>query len=262
MSTANDGTGLTALITGASSGIGLEIARILAAEGHRVVLVARRAEQLDALATELESGGEARVQTVAADLASEGGVADVIAACLSVDVLVNNAGVGDFGPFALADPAGTTKMLRLNIEALTSLTRTYLPGMLERRRGQILNIASTAAFQPGPLMAVYYATKAYVLSFSEAIAEEVRGSGVTVTAACPGPTASGFQAAADMEHSKLVSGRKLPSAADVASAAVRAMHRGDPVAVIGARNKVMAASIRATPRPIVRRLVHRLQSPH
>ena len=131
--------------------------------------------------------------------------------------------------------------------------------MLERGSGRIMNVASTAAFQPGPLMAVYYATKAYVLSFSEALAEETRGTGVTVTALCPGPTASGFQAGAAMEQSRLVHGRKLPSSASVAAYGVKAMHRGDVVAVPGFGNKVLAASVRFSPRPVIRRMVHKMQ---
>jgi short-subunit dehydrogenase len=150
-------------------------------------------------------------------------------------------------------------MVELNVGALTRLARAYLPGMVERGGGRVMNVASTAAFQPGPLMAVYYASKAYVLSFSEALAEETRGSGVTVTALCPGPTASGFQSGATMEESRLVKGRKLPTASSVAAYGVKAMNRGDVVAVPGVANKVMAASIRFSPRPVVRRLVHRMQ---
>ncbi|MGZ4796315.1 MAG: SDR family NAD(P)-dependent oxidoreductase [Acidimicrobiia bacterium] len=244
----------TAVITGASGGIGLEIARVLAAD-HDLVLVARSAAKLEQLAEEL---GGARV--VAADLSEPGGVAKVVAEAPDADVLVNNAGVGDFGPFAAADLDKTLAMIQLNVASLTALTRHYLPAMLERGDGRILNVASTASFQPGPLMAVYYATKAYVLSFSEALSEETRGSGVTVTALCPGPTASGFQAAADMELSPLVANRKLPTPAEVAAFGVKAMRRGDAVAVPGLMNKVMAGSVRLTPRPVIRRLVHKLQA--
>jgi short-subunit dehydrogenase len=245
----------TALITGASSGIGLEIARILAAD-HDVVLAARRAEPMQELAKEI-----GRAQVIAVDLADHAGPTKLIAEVPRVDVLVNNAGFGDFGPFAEASETRIDDMVELNVGALTRLTRAYLPGMLERKSGRIMNLASTAAFQPGPLMAVYYATKSYVLSFSEALAEETRGSGVTVTALCPGPTASGFQAGAEMEHSGLVKGRKLPSAAQVAAYGVKAMNKGDVVAVPGFTNKAMAASIRFSPRPVVRRLVHRIQAP-
>ena len=243
----------TALVTGASSGIGLEIARILAKD-HDVVLAARRAGRLDALAAEL---GGARV--VAVDLADPAGPGRLVAEVPTVDVLVNNAGFGDWGAFADAPEAKLDEMIELNIGALTRLARAYMPAMRERGYGRVLNVASTAAFQPGPLMAVYYATKAYVLSLSEALAEEARGTGVTVTALCPGPTASEFQAGAAMETSRLVQGRKLPSAASVAAYGVKAMQRGDVVAVPGLVNKVMAASIRVSPRPVVRRLVHRMQ---
>jgi short-subunit dehydrogenase len=244
---------MKALVTGASGGIGLEIARVLAAD-HDLVLVARNAEKLDALAAEL--GG---AQVVAADLSDPAGVATVVAAVPTVDVLVNNAGVGDFGEFATVDRDKTLGMIQLNVASLTALTREYLPAMLDRGHGRIMNVASTASFQPGPLMAVYYATKAYVLSFTEAVAEEVRGTGVTVTALCPGPTTSGFQAAADMELSPLVANRKLPTSAEVAAYGVKAMRRGDVVAVPGLMNKVMATGVRLTPRPIMRRVVHRLQ---
>ena len=243
----------TALITGASSGIGLEIARILARD-HDVVLAARSVDKLEALAAEL---GRARV--VAVDLSDPSGSRKLVAEVPAVDVLVNNAGFADWGPFADAPEAKLDEMIELNVGALTRLTRAYLPGMIERGRGRVLNVASTAAFQPGPLMAVYYATKAYVLSLSEALAEETRGTAVTVTALCPGPTASGFQARAAMEESRLVKGRKLPSAASVAAYGVHAMNRGDVVAVPGAMNKVMAASVRVSPRPVIRRLVHRIQ---
>ena len=174
-------------------------------------------------------------------------------------MLVNNAGFGDFGEFADASPERLDQMIELNVGSLTRLSRTYLPAMLERGSGHVLNVASTAAFQPGPLMAVYYATKAYVLSFSEALAEETRGTGVTVTALCPGPTASGFQAGAAMEQSRLVHGRKLPTAASVAAYGVKAMQRGDVVAVPGFGNKVLAASVRFSPRPVIRRMVHKMQ---
>jgi uncharacterized protein len=179
----------TALVTGASGGIGLEIARVLARE-HDLVLVARSADRLHEVAAEL---GGARV--LAIDLAEPGAVARIVDEVPDLDVLVNNAGLGDFAPFAEADPAKLDALIALNIGVLTKLTRAYLPGMLDRKRGRILNVASTASFQPGPLMAVYYATKAYVLSLSEALAQETRGTGVTVTALCPGPTASGSRPA-------------------------------------------------------------------
>jgi len=228
----------SALITGASSGIGLEIARVLS-QDHDVTIAARSADKLEALAQKI---GGARV--VAVDLSDAAGPRTLVAELPAVDVLVNNAGFGDWGAFADAAETTLDEMIELNVGALTRLARAYLPGMLERGSGRIMNVASTAAFQPGPLMAVYYATKAYVLSFSEALAEETRGSGVTVTALCPGPTASGFQAGAAMEDSRLVKGRKLPTSAEVAAYGVKAMNRGDVVAVPGFMNKAMAASVR------------------
>jgi short-subunit dehydrogenase len=244
----------TALVTGASSGIGLEIARILARD-HDVIVAARSAAALHDLTAEL--GNNARA--VIADLSDPAGAAKLAAGVPDVDVLVNCAGFGDFGSFADEAPEKIDQMIVVNVASLTGLCRTYLPGMLQRSSGRILNVASTAAFQPGPLMAVYYATKAYVLSFSEALAEETRGTGVTVTALCPGPTASGFQAGASMEQSKLVHGKRLPSSASVAAFGVKAMQRGDVVAVPGFQNKLLAASIRFSPRPVVRRLVHKMQ---
>lgn len=244
----------TALVTGASGGIGLEIARALAVD-HDLVLVARSGERLREVAAELRNA-----KVLALDLAVPGSVARIVDEVPEVEVLVNNAGVGDFAPFAEADPAKLDALIALNIGALTGLTRAYLPGMLRRGHGRILNVASTASFQPGPLMAVYYASKAYVLSLSEALAEETRGSGVTVTALCPGPTASGFQAGASMEGSRLVRGRKLPTAASVAAYGVAAMRKGEAVAVPGVMNKMLAASVRFTPRPIIRRIVHRMQA--
>jgi uncharacterized protein len=195
----------------------------------------------------------------AADLGAREGPGRVLAVAPHVDVLVNNAGFGDFGAFGQSDLQRQLAMIDLNVRALTELTHHYLAGMLERGEGRILNVASTASFQPGPLMAVYYATKAYVLSFSEALSEETRGTGVSVTALCPGPTASGFQPAAGLEHSKLLAGRKLPSSATVAAAGYAAMKRGKPVVISGLKNRVVAASIRVTPRPVVRRIVHKIQ---
>ena len=245
----------TALITGASSGIGLEIARLLAKD-HDVVLAARSEAALKQLASEL--GGATRVVVV--DLADPGGPAKLVAEVPDVDVLVNNAGFGDFGEFAQASRDKLDQMLDVNVVALTRLCRAYLPAMLERGSGRILNVASTASFQPGPLMAVYYATKAYVLSLSEALAEETRGTGVTVTALCPGPTASGFQAGAAMEASKLVKDKLLPSSAAVAVFGVKAMNKGTVVAVHGMSNKLLATSIRFSPRPVIRRVVHKMQA--
>lgn len=255
----------TALITGASGGIGLEIARILAKQGHALVLVARNAQKLSELAAELRTQHAVQVTVLAADLGSTGAadalVAQLNAHGLQIDVLVNNAGFGMFGKHADTALAQEQAMIDLNITALTRLTKLLLPGMLARGKGQIMNVASTASFQPGPYMAVYYATKAYVLSYTEAIAEELRGTGVTVTALCPGPTASGFQDAAAMHDSALVKGKSLPTAAVVAAYGVQAMQQGQVVAIHGGVNWIMAQSTRFSPRFMVRRLVAMLSKP-
>jgi short-subunit dehydrogenase len=253
-----------ALVTGASSGIGLAVARRLAVD-HDLVLVARSADKLAELAAALERDHGAAVRVVGADLGNPDGVARVAAALDAgrpVDVLVNNAGLGVFGEFAATRLDDELAMLALNVVALTALTKLVVPGMVARGRGRILNVASTAAFQPGPFMAVYFATKAYVLSFSEAIGAELEGSGVTVTALCPGPTASGFQAAAQMESSKLVSGKALPTADEVAAAGVAAMQRGRRVAVVGVKNKLLVQSLRFLPRRTITATVKRMQAPH
>ncbi len=198
---------LTALVTGASSGIGEDLARLFAADGHNLVLVARGGERLHALAGELRDRKRIAASVIVADL-SDPASPDRIARELvengqQIDVLVNNAGFGQYGMFAKVDPVELGRLLQVNVSALTLLTRLLLPGMLSRRSGRVLNVASTAAFQPGPLMAPYYASKAYVLSLSEALAEETRGTGVTVTCLCPGPTTTRFQARAGMQKSKL-----------------------------------------------------------
>ena len=192
----------TVLVTGASSGIGLELAKCFAADGCRLVLVSRKGIVLEALATELRKAHKIQAQVITADLAQPESPTRLLAhlqnAGLKVDVLVNNAAFGAQGKFVELPLGRQLEMLQVNMTTLTHLTGLLLPGMVERRRGGVLNVASTAAFQPGPGMAIYYATKAYVLSFSEALAEELAGTGVTVTAVCPGPTATNFGTAANM----------------------------------------------------------------
>lgn len=245
----------TALITGASSGIGLELARVFAAEGADVLLAARSVEKLEVLAKELREAHGISVAVFPIDLSVQGAAQalydQVNSAGREVDHLVNNAGFGTSGAFAQADWAAEAAMLNLNVVALTQLTRLFLTDMLARGSGRILNVASTAAFQPGPFMAVYFATKAYVLSFSEAVAAEVAGTGVTVTALCPGPTASGFSDRANMAGSRLFSHRKLPTSAEVARFGYQAMHNGKRVAVHGLLNKVMVFAVRIAPRRTV-----------
>ena len=245
----------TAIVTGASGGIGLELARLLARDGHEVWLVARSADRLHEVARELSG---ARV--VVADLSTDSGIEAVLAAVPECDVLVNNAGFGDLGPFIASSAPKIDQMIGVNVRALTMLTHRYASGMSARGQGRILNVASTAAFQPGPLMSVYFATKAYVLSFSEGLAEELRGSGVTVTALCPGPTQSGFAEAAAMRGSGPVKGRRLPTSAEVAAAGYRALLAGEVVHVTGLRNRVLAAGVRVVPRSLARRVVMRLNS--
>lgn len=253
----------TVLITGASSGIGLELARCFAADGCRLALVARKCDALEALATELRKAYKIQAQVFTADLAHPETpprlLAHLQSAGLKVDVLVNNAGFGAQGKFAELPLGRQLEMLQVNITSLTHLTRLLLPGMIERRRGGILNVASTAAFQPGPGMAVYYATKAYVLSFSEALAEELAGTGVTVTASCPGPTATNFGTAANMRTLGLV--KKVSMTAEsVARISHRAFRRGTVVAVTGLRNQLPAFLVRLFPRAAVRKITKRLNN--
>jgi uncharacterized protein len=253
----------TVLVTGASSGIGLELARCFAADGSRLVLVARKGNVLEALAAELRKAHKIQTQVITADLAHPDSPARLLthlqSAGLKVDVLVNNAGFGAQGKFAELPLGRQLEMLQVNITSLTHLTGLLLPGMIERRRGGILNVASTAAFQPGPGMAVYYATKAYVLSFSEALAEELTGTGVTVTAVCPGPTATNFGAAANMRTLGLV--KKISMSAEVvARQDHRAFRRGQAVVINGFRNAFPAFLVRLFPRAAVRKIARRLNN--
>jgi uncharacterized protein len=252
-----------ALITGASNGIGLELAKVHASKGGDLVLVARNKARLDELKSELEVQYKISVYTIGKDLAADNAALDVYnemkAKNIQVDYLINNAGFGDFGFFVATDWNKELQMINLNITSLTQFCKLFLPDMVARKSGKIMNVASTAAFQSGPTMAVYYATKAYVLSFSEAIDNEVSDKGVTVTALCPGATESGFQAAAAMEESKLVKGKKLPTSKEVAEYGYRAMMKGKVVAIHGMMNYLMANSVRFTPRPLVVKITRMLQ---
>jgi short-subunit dehydrogenase len=237
------------------------LARILAREGHDLVLVARREDELRALADDLHASQGATSRVVPVDLARPGG-AERVAEDIgddAVDVLVNNAGFGGHGRFTETDRQHEQRMLAVNVVALTELTKLLLPGMVARGRGRILNVASTAAFQPGPFMAVYYATKAYVLSLSEALAEETRGTGVTVTALCPGVTETGFQQTSGVEHIPLTKGPFTMSASAVAEAAYRGMQRGRLLVIPGVANKVGAHAVRLTPRRVVLKIVRAVQ---
>jgi short-subunit dehydrogenase len=253
----------TALVTGASGGIGLELSRVLAREGNDLVLIARSAEKLEALAAELADKYGAKVKVMSKDLAHPAAPAEIFSRLknenIHIDMLVNNAGFGLYGPFAGTSWQKEQMMIDLNVRALTELTKIFLPDMISSKYGRILNVASTAAFQPGPLMAVYYASKAYVLSFSEAIANELKGTGVTVTALCPGPTESGFYDAAALHESKLFEGKKLPTSAEVAEYGYSAMMKGKTVAIHGTMNWIMANSVRFTPRKVVAAVVRMMQ---
>jgi uncharacterized protein len=253
----------TALITGASIGIGLEFAKVFAAAKNNLVIVARSEDKLKKLADELQSTFGIAVKVIAADLCKMDEVQKVYDTCkaenITIDYLVNNAGIGEFGNFAEGNWDKTEQMINLNITSLTKMCRLFIPDMLARKSGKILNVASTAAFQPGPTMAVYYATKSYVLFFSEAIYKELEGTGVHVTCLCPGATASGFQAAAAMEESNLVKGKKLPTSKEVAAFGYKAMMNNKMTVIHGLMNTIMATSIRFTPRKLVLAIVKKIQ---
>jgi short-subunit dehydrogenase len=249
-----------ALVTGASSGIGLELAKLLAAAGHDLVLVARRESELQTLASSLERELGTRSHIVVSDLAQPGAATALARsldeAGIELEILINNAGFGVHGPFVATDLQTELDMIQVNIVALTELSKQVIPGMVARGRGSVLNVASTAAFAPGPLMAVYYASKAYVLSLSEALAAELEGTGVNVIALCPGPTESGFQAVAGIGRSS----RRLPSSAEVAACGMQAIARGTTVAIAGTRNWWLVQSVRLLPRKLVARIIRRMQA--
>jgi short-subunit dehydrogenase len=253
----------TVLVTGASSGIGAELAHVFARHGSALVLTARSVDKLEVLAKELREKHGAAVRVVPGDLAAADGPRRLLErlaqASVQVDVLVNNAGYGGFGAFVETEWGDKAGMLQLNVVSLTELTQRLLPGMVARKRGGVLNVASTAAFQPGPLTAVYSASKAYVLSFSEAVAEEVAASGVTVTALCPGATVTGFATRAGMQGSRLFQAKGLPDAATVAQAGYDGFRRGATVVIPGLQNRFLAQSVRFMPRRWVTRVVRRMQ---
>jgi uncharacterized protein len=253
----------TVLITGASSGIGRELARLFAAEGSRLALVSRSGGTLQTLADELRRIYKIDARVFPTDLARPESVGQLInhlqIAGFKTDVLVNNAGFGAQGHFANLPLNRQLDMIQVNVTSLTHLTGLLLPGMIQRRRGGVLNVASTAAFQPGPRMAVYYASKAYVLSFSEALSEELAGTGVSVTAFCPGPTATNFINAAGMRESRLFS-RNAMTAVDVARIGHEGFRARRPVVIAGRANKLLAFSVRLAPRSWARRIAGRLNA--
>lgn len=259
------GNGLTALVTGASTGIGLALADKFAAAGHDIIISARDAAVLDHVAADLAARHGVTVTPIARDLAAIGGgaalAADIAARGLKVDVLVNNAGFGAAGAFDGSDVAAQLGMIDLNVRALVELTHIYWPAMLRAGRGGVLNVASTSAFQPGPLMAVYYASKAFVLHFSEALWEEARGTGVHVSCLCPGPTVSEFRARAGTGKTRLASSSVAMPTAPVARLGYDGFVANKRVVVTGARNAAMAGLVRFVPRGRLLKMVRSLQSP-
>lgn len=244
----------TALITGASGGIGYELAKLFARDHHNLVLVARSADKLAQIASELQTHGVS-VKTVALDLAEPHAPKFLFDQLqregIAVDILINNAGFGALGKFAQMPDDQIFGQINLNITALTQLTKLFLPPMLARHTGRIMNVASTAGFQPGPLMAVYYATKAYVISFSEAIANELKDSGVTVTCFCPGATHTGFAKRAGNDKSRLFKQLGAMNADKVALDGYRALMEGRTLAISGLHNWLVAQSTRLGPRKMV-----------
>lgn len=251
------------LITGASSGIGYELAKVFARNHHHLILVARSTDKLMILKKELQSEYKIEVEIFIADLSLLGSAEmlykNIQSKNLHVNILVNNAGVGTHGPFAETELKATQSMIHLNITSLTELTKLFLPSMLARKAGKILNVASTASFQPGPLMTVYYATKAFVLHFSEGLYEELKNTGVTVTTLCPGPTESGFMTAAKIDNIAVFDTLKLPTSKMVADYGYTALIQGQAVAVHGLMNKFLSSIVGFFPRWLVRKLVMQLQ---
>ena len=252
----------TALITGASAGLGREFAKIYAREGYDLIVVARSEEKLYKLKDELESIYDCRVRVLPQDLAKPNAAYEIydytLKQNITVDALVNNAGFGDFGNFWEVDAARQTELLQVNIVTLVQLTRYFLPGMVERKRGNVLNLSSVAAFSAGPRMSLYYASKEFVRSFSEAVAEETKGTGVTVTALCPGPTATNFEQAAQMKNSHMFSMFKPADAKSVAEAGYRAVQKGKTLRYYGLPTHVVNIATRLLPRSVCRKFMKKV----
>jgi short-subunit dehydrogenase len=244
-----------ALITGASGGIGYELAKLFAKDHHNLALVARNGPRLAQVADEIQRQFTITVKTFALDLteptAPQALFAQLQSAGVAVDVLVNNAGYGQYGEFADVPREESLGQIQLNITALTELTKLFLGPMLARRSGKIMNVASTAGFQPGPLMAVYYATKAYVISFSEALANELADKGITVTCLCPGATDTAFAGRAGNDATRLFKSLRPMDAKTVARVGYRGLLKGKTLVIPGFRNWLVAESIRVSPRKMV-----------
>ncbi|MFA5783178.1 MAG: SDR family oxidoreductase [Bacteroidales bacterium] len=251
------------LVTGASNGIGLDLARLLAKDKHNLILIARSAEKLNGAKASIEKDFGVKVKIIVADLSLPDAASklfdEIRKENIHVDILINNAGFGDYGPFVECNWQKQENMINLNILTLTKLTRLFLPAMISVKYGRILNLASVASFMPGPLMSVYYASKAFVLSFSYAIANEVKGTGVTVTALCPGPTDTGFMAAASLKESKLFKTFKPKSSLDVALYGYQRMLKGKTLAIPGTLNKLLVTIIRFSSGKLTSSVVKKIQ---
>jgi hypothetical protein len=258
------GQAKTALITGASSGIGKALAENFAKDGYDVILVARSVAKLQQHASDLQARFAITATAIGADLEANDGPAnlhaDIKRRGLAISALANNAGYGTFGEFKSSPLEVELAMMQLNMNAVVILTKLFLPDLIATK-GKIINTCSTAAFQPGPYMAVYYATKAFVLSFSEALAAELETSGVSVTTLCPGPTASGFQDKANMSASGLVKNKKLPTSEEVAALGYQAMQRGKRIYIPGLMNWLLAQAPRFLPRSLVTSIVKGMSKP-
>lgn len=255
--------GKIALITGASSGIGYDLCPLFAADKYDLIIVARNKSKLEEISRQLTQQYQIKVIPIAMDLSMVDS-ADLLCAeikkqSIEIEVLVNNAGFGLLGKFAGGDYQRLSEMMSLNIVTLTKLTRLLVPEMIGRGSGKIMNVASTAGFQPGPSMAVYYASKAYVLSFSEALANELEGSGVTVTTLCPGPTATLFQEIAGAKNTQLFSKANMMSSMEVALAGYRGMLEGKSLVIPGFRNKFLVILVKILPRQWVIKFVQKIQ---
>ncbi len=254
--------GKTAIITGASSGIGFDLTKIFAENGHNLILVARSKDKLAELADHVQRMFGVAAMIMPKDLSDPASADEIYKEInrqgITIDVLVNNAGYGLLGAFAYSDKRDEAEMLQVNVTTVVRLTKLFLGDMLKRGSGRILNVASTAAFQPGPLMANYYATKAYVLSFSVALADEVRGTGVSVSVLCPGPTFTGFQQRAGIRHEPVVGKLAAVDAVTVARIGYEGLMAGKTIIVPGILNRIGSTLVRMAPMGFVSRIVHRL----
>lgn len=259
------GSGQTALVTGASAGIGIDLAECFAKDGYDLIITARTESALKAVGERISKTHRVKVTAIPGDLGAIGAGAklavEIAQRGLGVDVLVNNAGFGHAGGFAWEPIEPQLGMIDLNVRALTELTHIYWKGMLAKEQGGVLNVASTAAFQPGPLMAVYYASKAYVLSFSEALWEEARGTGVHVSCLCPGPTVSKFRERAGTGKTRLGKTVAVMPSMPVAQEGYDGFLRNRRVVVTGGRNKMMVGAVKILPRGAVLSTVRRMQEP-